>query len=99
MVVVMSLSLADPSDVAEPWRAGEQEFPASQDTNSPLLQTRDIAIMSRDSGVQAPVIPRLNVAAEKIMSPIADSPMTLQPARRRLILPVGWVGSIFQLIS
>ncbi len=28
---------------------------------------------------QAPVIPRLNVAAEKIMSPIEHSPMTLSP--------------------
>jgi len=33
------------------------------------------------------------------MSPIAQQPDDVEPTRRRLIQPVGWVGSIFQLIS
>ena len=34
---------------------------------------------SGESGAESPSIPRLNVAPEEIMSPIAHSPMTLSP--------------------
>jgi hypothetical protein len=45
-----------------------------------LRQAKDIAIMySRFMRFKPLAISKLNVAAEKIMSPIAHSPMTLSP--------------------
>jgi hypothetical protein len=45
-----------------------------------LLEIGDRAIIDRGfQRIEAPVIPKLDVAPEKKMSPIAHSPMTLSP--------------------